>query len=107
MVAARRFKSGFLGLWVRSKNGESGRFKMEKVRNALNEKLAEHDYTLLEPRDLSPPFKVKTSIEVDESMNNSEGEDQREVEVKLLFRWELSDEPLPSINDFRYWAQEA
>ena len=93
MVAARRFKSGFLGLWVHSKKGESGRFKMEKVRKALKKKLAEHVYTLLEPRDLSPPFKVKTSIEVHESMNNSEGEDQREVEVKLLFRWELSDEP--------------
>jgi hypothetical protein len=74
------------------KKGESGRSKMEKVRKALK-KLAEHVYTLLEPRDLSPPFKVKTSIEVHESMNNSEGEDQREVEVKLLFRWELSDEP--------------
>jgi hypothetical protein len=52
-------------------------------------------------------------IQDGESEKRAEGEDRREgekkdqrqvEEVKLLFRWELSDEPLPSIKDFRYWA---
>jgi hypothetical protein len=103
-VAARSFKSGFLRLWVQTKNGELGIFKMEKVRNALRDELAEHVHELSE-HCLSSLFEVKTSIEVDKSRNNSEGEDQWQVEeVKLLFRWELSDEPLRSIKDFRSWA---
>jgi hypothetical protein len=103
-VAARSFKSGFIRLWVQTKNGELGIFKMGKVRNALRDGLAEHVHELLE-HYLSSLFEVKTSIEVDKSRNNSEGEDQWQVEeVKLLFRWELSDEPLRSIKDFRSWA---
>jgi hypothetical protein len=103
-VAARSFKSGFIRLWVQTKNGELGIFKMEKVRNALRDGLAEHVHEFLE-HYLSSLFEVKTSIEVDKSRNNSEGEDQWQVEeVKLLFRWELSDEPLRSIKDFRSWA---
>jgi len=103
-LAARSFKSGFLRLWVQSKNGELGIFKMEKVRNALRDELAEHVHEVLETY-LSSPLEVKTSMEVDKSRNNSEGEDRWQVEeVKLLFRWELSDEPLRSIKDFRSWA---
>jgi len=135
LVAAHgAYNPGFMGIWMYTKDGESGSFDANQLSDHVRRSLIEHLFSNMDrPRKLgdNPPFGLRSAMElavdirVDKAIvsdsekevqvkddglgrekdNSGKGKTRKTTKaVKMVFHWETSPDPLPS-KAFQNWGK--